>query len=133
MDKLAYLIDEYSEKKKEADKAKKEVDKINLQIKGMLEEVGLDEYSSESFTVTRSIINTDKIDEDRLINLLDDILTDEQKSEVIKTKLYLDLDKLEDMVYNRVIDADVVDRCIIRNKPTVRLNIKKRKDEENNG
>ena len=98
MDKLAYLIDEYSEKKKEADKAKKEVDKINLQIKGMLEEVGLDEYSSESFTVTRSIINTDKIDEDRLINLLDDILTDEQKSEVIKTKLYLDLDKLEDMV-----------------------------------
>ena len=99
----------------------------------MLEEVGLDEYSSESFTVTRSIINTDKIDEDRLINLLDSILTDEQKSEVIKTKLYLDLDKLEDMVYNRVIDADVVDGCIIRNKPTVRLNIKKRKDEENNG
>ena len=77
--------------------------------------------------------NTDKIDEDRLINLLDSILTDEQKSEVIKTKLYLDLDKLEDMVYNRVIDADVVDGCIIRNKPTVRLNIKKRKDEENNG
>ena len=37
------------------------------------------------------------------------------------------------MVYNRVIDADVVDGCIIRNKPTVRLNIKKRKDEENNG
>ena len=33
MDKLAYLIDEYSEKKQEADKAKKEVDKINLQIK----------------------------------------------------------------------------------------------------
>ena len=132
MDKLAYLIDEYSEKKKEADRAKKEVDKINLQIKGMLEEVGLDEYSSESFTVTRSIINTDKIDEDRLINLLNSILTDEQKSEVIKTKLYLDLDKLEDMVYNRVIDADV-DGCIIRNKPTVRLNIKKRKDEENNG
>ena len=133
MDKLAYLIDEYSEKKQEADKAKKEVDKINLQIKGMLEEVGLDEYSSESLTVTRSIINTDKIDEDKLINLLDSILTDEQKSEVIKTKLYLDLDKLEDMVYNRVIDADVVDGCIIRNKPTVRLNIKKRKDEENNG
>ena len=53
MDKLAYLIDEYSEKKQEADKAKKEVDKINLQIKGMLEEVGLDEYSSESFTQIR--------------------------------------------------------------------------------
>lgn len=133
MDKLAYLIDEYSEKKKEADRAKKEVDKLNLQIKEFLEDIGLDEYSSESFTVIRSVINTDKIDEDKLIEKLSNILTEEQREEVIKTKLYIDLDSLENLVYNRTIDADVIDECIIHNKPTVRLNIRKRKDEEENG
>ena len=47
---------------------------------------------------------------------------------------YIDMDELEDALYNRALSVDLVNGCIVHNEPTIRLNISENKrltkDEE---
>lgn len=124
---MTELIDKYAELKKIADKAKEEAEKVKSEIKSKLEDEGIDVASSDDWTVTRIEVDRDELNEEKLIQLLRSKYTEEQLSGVIKIVEVVDLTELEDRVYNRIVDGDDVQSCIIHKKPSIRLNIKERK------
>ena len=126
---LTELIDSYAKAKSLADQAKKDADKLNLKIKKKLSEEGVDIYSSDEYTVVRTEICGDKLNEDKLIETIRAEYPD-LADDLILMIPKIDVDKMEDLVYNRVIPADVISRCMEKKAPTVRLNIKKKKEDE---
>jgi len=121
-------IKSYFEQKKELDKQQRSVLQLSKEIKEYLTGENLSEYDSEDLTVTITEINKDAIDEDTLIPVLKELFPN-----AVKTKEYVDMDELENLVYTRQISPDFIQSFIIHKEPTIRLNIKQRKENEKNG
>ena len=129
------LVNNYAEKKAEFAKIKRETEEINHKIKDkLISEVGNGAYLGEKYTVSTTEINNDKLNEQLLISMLRENCEEELCTKLIKTKEYIDMDELEDALYNRVLSADLVNGCVVHNAPTIRLNISENKrltkDEE---
>ena len=119
-------IKSYFEQKKELDKQQRNVLQLSKDIKEYLISEDLSEYDSDDLTVSISEISKDTIDEENLIPLLK-----ESFPNVVKLKEYIDMDELENLVYTRQIPPDFIQSFIIHKEPTIRLNIKQRKENEN--
>lgn len=119
-------IKSYFEQKKELDKQQRDVLQLSKEIKEYLLSHDLSEYDSDDLTVSISEINKDTIDEENLIPILK-----ESFPNVVKLKEYVDMDELENLVYTRQISPDFIQSFIIHKEPTIRLNIKQRKENEN--
>ena len=119
-------IKSYFKQKKELDKQQRSVLQLSKEIKEYLTEENLSEYDSEDLTVTITEINKDVLDEESLIPVL-------KKSfpSAVKSKEYVDMDELENLVYTRQISPDFIQSFIVHKEPTIRLNIKQRKEKEN--
>lgn len=119
-------IKSYFEQKKELDKQQRDVLQLSKEIKEYLLSHDLSEYDSDDLTVSISEISKDTIDEEGLIPVLK-----ESFPNVVKLKEYVDMDELENLVYTRQISPDFIQQYIIHKEPTIRLNIKQRKEKEN--
>lgn len=119
-------IKSYFEQKKEVDKQQRDVLQLSKEIKEYLLSHDLSEYDSDDLTVSISEISKDTIDEENLIPMLK-----ESFPNVVKLKEYVDMDELENLVYTRQISPDFIQSFIVHKEPTIRLNIKQRKEKEN--
>ena len=122
MKKLNALIDNYGIKKEELDLLKKDTDKLNTEIKQLMKENELTDYSTKNYKAIYEIRKSESLDEDQVI----EILKANGVKNVVKTKEYVDEDALEQAIYNGKLDQNVlkaINECRIV-KETVALKIK---------
>ena len=127
MEDLNKLISDYNLTKKALDIMNKNAVLLGKEIKNRLKKMDLVEYDTDELTATITEISKDVLDEESLLPVLKEMFPDEEDL-IIKIEK-INLDKLEDMCYNRIIPADVVNQFIIHKEPTVRLNIRQRKEK----
>ena len=128
---LDTLIPQYAENKSMLDDYKKICDEENKQIKDMMEEGS---YEAGGWKATKTISTRETMNEDKLLDVAKK--NSYYLSDIIKTKEYIDMDKLESLLYKGNISKDVlmeIDKCR-ESKEVVTLRIsrvKEKKDAEN--
>lgn len=102
MSKLDELITSYYENKVTQDNYKKICDGQNKEIKSLL---GIGSYETESGEYKATNYETIKVemDEDKLLEILK-----ANNIKAIKTKEYVDMDALENLIYHNEISGDVL-------------------------
>lgn len=127
---LKELVEVYGKHDDELKELKTTCDKEKETIKEMMTEQELDNESSGGFTVTKIIQKRESFDETKAI----EILKNGGVNGVVKTKEYLDMDALENAMYNGEINKDIalqLDSCrSIKEVITLKCNKTKKKKEE---
>lgn len=121
------LIDQYYDDKKKSDDLKKQVEELNKTIKAEMLDAGEDVVETDNYKATRSVSVRSSIDEEAWLRILK-----EQASlpeGIIKTKEYVDMDALEDAIYNGHISKDTLLRLneYKKDSEVVTLKVTKRK------
>lgn len=127
MEKLDELVPQYALNKGEYDSYKAIVDKEKEQIKDLLLHIGEKKYTAGGYTVTRSVSVKETWDEDKLLEV-----AKKHKIPVIKTKQYVDMQALEDYLYDHELSPEgAVDlgKCRTQ-KETVALRLSKSKQKK---
>lgn len=120
---LKELIRLFYEDKQNLDKYKKLTDEYNQEIKDAMKELGINEFNTDNGLVAKiTIQNRESFIEDNLINKLKEL----QLPEIIKTKEYVDMDALEDAIYNGKLNASELTNCR-EIKQVVTLKVSKKK------
>lgn len=127
---LEQLVLEYANNKSVADRYKKLADKLNTEIKSIMESRNLTDVTAGDYTVKYVVQNRETMDEDKLISIIDDAPGISQlRSTIIKTKEYVDFDALENAIYHGDIPQEVVQAMNrareVRKIVTLRINKKK--------
>lgn len=124
---IEQLIDDYKEKKTEADNLKKSADKLNLDIKNYLINHNMDSASSDKWTAKISKNQRETLDDDKAIAVLKENLSEDDLAKVIKTKEYIDDGALEDLAYHNKINLNILEPCRVLGKEIITLRISKKK------
>lgn len=103
---LEELIVRYGTNKADYDSLKKVVDADNSEIKKLMSEQNINEYSYGGYNAKMTIQNRESINEEKLLTLLGSV--DNLPNDIIKTKSYVDMDVLESAIYNNLIPNDVL-------------------------
>ena len=125
--RLDLLIDRYVENKSVLDEYKKIVDKENADIKSIMMDGELKEYSTDHYKASCTVSVRETMKEDVLL----DIAHSYGISEIVKTKEYIDFDALENAIYNNRIPQDVLlemDKAK-ETKEIITLRVTKRKEK----
>lgn len=128
---LDTLIPQYAENKSMLDDYKKICDDENKQIKELMEEGS---YEAGGWKATKTISTRETMNEEKLLAVAKK--NGYYLSDIIKTKEYVDMDKLEALLYKGNISKEVlmeIDKCR-ESKEVVTLRIsrvKEKKDAEN--
>lgn len=93
---LKDLIPQYAMNKQELDDYTAICKRENEEIKAEMAKIGKDEYETGGYVAKRGIQHKESINEARLI----EILRKHHITDAIKTKEYVDMDALEDYLYN---------------------------------
>ena len=93
---LKDLIPQYAMNKQELDDYTAICKRENEEIKAEMAKIGKDEYETGGYVAKRGIQHKESINEARLI----EILRKHHITDAIKTKEYVDMDTLEDYLYN---------------------------------
>ena len=101
MEKLDELVPQYALNKGEYDSYKEIVDKEKEQIKDLLLHIGEKKHTAGGYTVTRSVSVKETWDEDKLLEV-----AKKHKIPVIKTKQYVDMQALEDYLYDHELSPE---------------------------
>ena len=121
---LKELIRLFYEDKKLLDNYKKSTDEYNKQIKKDMTDLGKSEFETDDGIIAKlSVQNRESFNDDLLLNKI----TELDIPGIIKTKQYVDMDALEDAIYNGQLDASELSSCKVVNQVTV-LKVSKRKD-----
>lgn len=108
MEELIKKYHELNSKKKEYDKQRK---KVSKEIQSYLDEQGLSKLETNNFKVTKIERNDNKIDEERLLEII-------KKHNIDAVKDTVDEDKLEDLIDEGKIEEEVLEEiseCITDN------------------
>jgi F0F1-type ATP synthase epsilon subunit len=105
--KVQELIPIYKLNKSEADSYKKLSDKYNAEIKAIMVENGLTEVSTDDVKITCGKQVRQSFIEESLIETLKKL----KVKNVIKKKEYVDMDALENAIYNGEINAASLAPC----------------------
>lgn len=122
---LDVLIPEYVENKESMDEIKKLCDEGNKEIKKLMEEANVKDYTAGGYTAKYIVSHKDSINEERLMV----ILKKHNIPGVIKVKEYVDMDALEDYLYKNQVSDEVasdLDSCT-ESKEIIQLRISKAK------
>ena len=120
MPSLKELVKSYGEMKQIVDGYKKPIEEANKEIKSIMSERGLSNFESGGFKAKYSV----SVSED-----FDTLEPGELKQlGIIKTKEYVDMEVLENAIYNGIIPASKLQSCKTR-KETPRLTITKIKEK----
>lgn len=135
MENLTQLIERYGTLKGEMDSYKKQVDADNKAIKEIMAENNLTEASGGGYIAKYSESVSNNFDEAKLLEKLENMTYKDPNCScpvsvkslgVIKMKPYVDMEALENAIYNGQISAvDLADCRIVVKTP--RLTIKKEK------
>ena len=106
-EELKELIRLFYEDKQQLDNYKKSTDESNTKIKEYMTELNLTEFKDEDLTAKISIQNRESFNEARLLDKLSAL----NVPGVIKTREYVDMDALEDAIYNGLVDASELTSC----------------------
>ena len=121
--RLPNIIKNFFTAKKQADIYKKDAEELNTTIKDLMKNLELDEFETPDGLVAKvSVQNRDTFNEDKLIEKLKSL----NAEAAIKTKEYVDMDVLEDLIYNGKLDASELTPCKIT-KQVVTLKVSERK------
>lgn len=133
---LSQLVERYGNLKAEMDGYKKQVDADNAEIKKIMSSSGIDKFTAGGFTAKYSVAVSENFDEDKLIAKLEKLTYRHPDTAaavavgsglgVIKMKPYVDMEALENAIYNGYVNAADLADCKVR-KETPRLTISKEK------
>jgi len=123
-EKLQELIQRYQLNKSEMDSYKKIVDKDNNEIKKIMLESRLPEFIVGDIKATCSVSEREDFIEEALIEKLKEMKVDG----VIKMKEYIDMDALENAIYNGELNAAELASCQTK-KEVVTLRVTKIKEK----
>lgn len=135
MEELKTLVERYGNLKKEMDSYKKQVDADNKAIKEVMSETGITEFTAGGFVAKYSVAVSESFDEDKLLAKIEKMtFTSANGSEVavgsglgvIKMKPTIDMEALENAIYNGYVNAaDLADCKVVKETP--KLTIKEAK------
>lgn len=123
-EKLRELIQRYQLNKSEMDSYKNVVDKDNKEIKMIMLESQLSEFIVGDIKATCSVSEREDFIEEALIEKLKEMKVDG----VIKMKEYIDMDALENAIYNGELNAAELASCQTK-KEVVTLRVTKIKEK----
>lgn len=125
---LDFMIPLYAENKAEFDYYKKICDQQNAHIKEQMKELGEDEYTAGGYTAKYIVSERESMNEVRLLEML----KKHNIEGVIKTREYIDMDALENYLYNTELSDDLAaDLATCREvKEVVQLRISKEKKKK---
>lgn len=103
---LEATIDDLDLEKKEKTKLEGEIKKKSDFIKNKFKELDITEYSTDDTRAYLQFSNKVDMDEDKVIEILKEWLSEAGQKKVIKTKEYVDFDALETLIYNGVVPAE---------------------------
>ena len=106
-ERLTELLPIYHMQKSEMDSIKKVVDKENAEIKTLMRASNLSEFVAGDIKATCSISERQDFIEEALIEKLKDM----KVRGIIKKKEYVDMDALENAIYNGKVDAAALASC----------------------
>ena len=122
---LQSLIENFYEDKLQLDRFKKETDKENKEIKEIMNELNVDSFETGNGIVAKvSIQNRESFMDDRLIAKLKQLGV----TSPIKTVEIVDMDELENVIYNGLLNAAELTDCK-QVKQVTTLKVSKKKGE----
>ena len=128
MNKLEELVVTYALNKNELDSYKKICDKENAEIKARMAELDMDEVIAGDYVAKLTIQKRESMDEDMLL----EVLRNNNYTNVIRTKEYVDMDLLEREIYNGNVDKDTLvamQKCkSVKEVPTLKI-VKAKKED----
>ena len=109
--------------KKQLDIYKKSTEEYNKQIKETMNQLNKTKFETDNGLVAKiTVQNRESFNEDKLINTLRKLGI----TAPIKTKEYVDMDELENEIYNGFLDASELTPCKV-SKEVVTLKVSERK------
>ena len=124
VENLKELVRFFYEDKQQLDNYKKSTDEYNKDIKEIMGQLDLTEFESDDLVAKIGVQNRENFNEDKLIDKLKSL----NVSGVIKTKEYVDMDALENAIYNELIDASELTSCKeVKTVTTLKVSKKKGK------
>lgn len=128
MNKLEELVVTYALNKNELDSYKKICDKENAEIKARMAELDMNEVLAGDYVAKLTIQKRETMDEDMLL----EVLRNNNYTNVIRTKEYVDMDLLEREIYNGNVDKDTLvamQKCkSVKEVPTLKI-VKAKKED----
>ena len=125
---LSEMVSSYADVKAREKEVKKDVDELNKNIKAAMIEGNISEAHGGGYVATLTEQKREDFDEDKLITLFKKNLdTNPELKKCIKTKEYIDMEALENLIYNAEINISIVTemrKCKVK-KVTQVLRIKK--------
>ncbi|MBR4377277.1 MAG: hypothetical protein IKP50_00095 [Bacilli bacterium] len=116
---LNELINKYYLEKSEYDKLKKVVDSDNAEIKKIMLENKSENTETDKCKASCKIIDKSYFNETKLITILKELGVEG----CIKTKEYVDMEELENAIYNNEVDREKLSVALVP-KQEVRLTVK---------
>lgn len=120
---LQELIRLFYEDKQCLDDYKKSTDEYNKEIKQGLKELGVNEFETATGLIAKyNIQKRESFNEDLLLQKLKELGV----NTAIKTKEYVDMDELENLIYNGELNASELSNCrVIKEVETLKVTKKK--------
>ena len=118
--RLFELEGKYKEAKCNEKIVKKAVTELGEEIKTLMVHNGMDKFGSLSVTVTQK----EEFNEPQAIEILRNTLSEEEFSQVVKTKEYIDDDALEKLAYNSSFDMSILAGCKTLGKKITTLRVR---------
>lgn len=120
---LNSTIECFYEDKQNLDKYKKSTEEYNTEIKELMAKLNTDIFYTDSGLQAKiSVQHRESFIEEALLNKIKTL----KIPGVIKTKEYVDMDALEDAIYNEVLDASELSSCRT-SKEVITLKVSKKK------
>ena len=105
---LNSTIECFYQDKQQLDKYKKSTEEYNKEIKELMSKIDKTEFETDNGLKAKiSLHKKESFNEDKLIQKLKDL----NGFTAIKTKEYVDMDELENLIYNGHIDAGQLTSC----------------------
>lgn len=106
---LTHLVDTFGVQNDNLKQLKTEVDAKNKEIKEIMSSEKLDYFSTGDYSATYKVKQTTKVNEDKLLYLLQTVDGDNfRKLGIIQSREYVNVDALEAAIYNGIIDKDLL-------------------------
>lgn len=107
LEELAEQIRLFYEDKQQLDNYKKSSEEYNKNIKQVMSELDLTEFETEDLIAKIGTQNRESFNETRLLEKLKSL----GNVSAIKTKEYVDMDELENLIYNGELNASELTNC----------------------
>lgn len=107
LQELAEQIRLFYEDKQQLDNYKKSSEEYNKNIKQVMSELDLTEFETEDLIAKIGTQNRESFNEVKLLGKLKSL----GNISAIKTKEYVDMDELENLIYNGILNASELTNC----------------------